>query len=176
MKKGIKRKFTQQEDEIISKLVEKYGMHHWTEISQQLTNRTSRQCRERWKHYLNAPKSSSWTEQEDSLLLQKFNEYGAKWTQIQQFFPTKTSVNIKNRYSLLKRREKKKEQQMQTQIKLQTPPPPPPPTIKFFPAAIAFDPFFFMKDSHSQPTPIFILPPRNQVIFSQISPDTTVCK
>ena len=103
----MKRKFTQEEDNTITKLVDEYGIHHWNEIASKLPGRTARQCRERWKHYLSQQCPSPWTPQEDKILEEKYREYGPKWTTIKNFLPHKTSVSIKNRYSLLLRKKKK---------------------------------------------------------------------
>lgn len=93
---------------IIISLVNELGLHHWKEISQHLKNRTPRQCRERWTHYLSPNVATSpWTPDDDRILEEKYNEYGGKWTKIKEFLPNKTTVNIKNRYSLLKRKKLK---------------------------------------------------------------------
>ena len=107
-----KKKFTKDEDDLILDLVKKYGAHSWRTIAKKLSPRTPRQCRERWKHYLQKePKSEEWTQEEDELLIQLFQKHGKKWTQIAVYIPGRTSVNIKNRYALLERHVKKKEKE-----------------------------------------------------------------
>lgn len=42
-----------------------------------------------------------WTQYEDKLLIDKVKIIGQRWSQIVAFFPTRSEVNIKNRYALL---------------------------------------------------------------------------
>ena len=71
-----------------------------------MPNRTSRQCRDRYRNYLDPQiMNTAWKKEEDILLLEKYNIFGSKWSIIAQFFPNRTANNIKNRYNYtLKRR------------------------------------------------------------------------
>ena len=110
--KSHRNKFSQQEDKMILKLVNLFGTDDWKFIAQQIPNRTSRQCRERWKYYLQPSSiestSREWTEDEDALLIQKFKEYGSKWSKISVFFDSRSDVSLKNRYKKLQRMDVKK--------------------------------------------------------------------
>lgn len=97
-KKIKKSKFNVEEDEKLRELVERFGENQWTLISHQMKNRNARQCRERWKNYLNPHlNSEEWSEQEDYLLLSKFNEVGPKWKKISLLFKNRTTNSIRNR-------------------------------------------------------------------------------
>ena len=103
-----KRKFTMEEDAIILSMVEQKGTKSWKEIAASLNNRTARQCRERWKHYLSQQiKQEPWSAEEDAILDSKFKEFGSKWSIIAQSLPGRTDVNIKNRWALLCRKRNK---------------------------------------------------------------------
>ena len=104
-----RNKFTPEEDQILRELVQKHGFNDWSVISASMPNRSARQCRERYKNYL-APELTNghWSEEEDNLLLLKYQEFGPKWAQISKFFPSRSEVNIKNRYSHLLNKQKKK--------------------------------------------------------------------
>lgn len=104
--KGVsKRKFSQEEDNFILKMVSENGLHYWKQIADQLGTRTPRQCRERWKHYLSPGiESGPWTPEEDLILQTKYHELGPKWSIIRESLPGRTDVNIKNRYALISRR------------------------------------------------------------------------
>lgn len=101
----IKRKFTADEDKIIVDLVAANGEKSWKLISSKLANRTSRQCRERWRNYL-SPFSQNlpWTEEEDKTLLNLHSDLGSQWANIAKHFTKRTDVNVKNRWVLLQRK------------------------------------------------------------------------
>ncbi|OHS94791.1 Myb-like DNA-binding domain containing protein [Tritrichomonas foetus] len=61
--------------------------------------RNSRQCRERWKHYLSSSRVKlPWTPEEDQLLYNKMEELGPKWTKISAFFFDRTDIQVKSRW------------------------------------------------------------------------------
>ena len=96
--------FTKSEDAVLKRAVESEQPPDWKSISKLLPGRTPRQCRERYNHYLSPEVNlTSWTEQEDRLLLKKYAEYGKQWSQISKFFNGRTYVQIHNRFRLLKR-------------------------------------------------------------------------
>ncbi|EAX93781.1 Myb-like DNA-binding domain containing protein [Trichomonas vaginalis G3] len=100
---GMKRqKFTADEDTQLINLVNIYGTHSWKNVSKHMKNRTTRQCRERYNNYLSPSiKNGPWTQQEDILLISKVKTMGPTWCKIVSFFPTRSDVNIKNRYAYL---------------------------------------------------------------------------
>jgi hypothetical protein len=100
--------FTKEEDQQIIDFVEKFGAKRWERIELLIPNRTSRQCRERWKNSLSAELvNNPWTGEEDFLLEALVGRYGQKWSEIKEYFPGRTDVNIKNRFCLLQRHIKK---------------------------------------------------------------------
>lgn len=105
---NFKHAFSPQEDEMLRRLVSIYGDKEWKLVAQKMPNRTTRQCRERYKSYL-APdiKNGPWTPEEDELLKQKYNEYGSKWSKIQSFFISRSDVNIKNRWTIISGKKNK---------------------------------------------------------------------
>lgn len=108
----IKHKFTQEEDLFILKMVEENGVSDWNKISKTLKNRTARQCRERWNHYLRPGiVTSPWTNEEDEILSKLYNEIGAKWSIIRSNLPGRTDISIKNRWTLISRKNVKQAKQ-----------------------------------------------------------------
>ncbi|OHT07689.1 Myb-like DNA-binding domain containing protein [Tritrichomonas foetus] len=104
----VKRKFTDHEDEMLTQLVNEFGLKEWKKIAHKMKNRTPRQCRERWKYYLSGNTHNEvWTEKEDELLLQKYKIYGPHWAKISAFFTDKNDVNLKNRFHRLQRNNNK---------------------------------------------------------------------
>ena len=115
-------KFTQSEDELLKKLVESLGANDWQSISRQIPGRNARQCRDRWQNYLSPEVvNGPWTQDEEELLVKKYEELGPSWKQIATFFPTRTDINIKSRWHLRERRLKKEELQMKKALLRQQP-------------------------------------------------------
>jgi hypothetical protein len=118
-----KRKFSPEEDERLTAIVRQFGDSNWKLIAARMGGWDCRQCRERWKNYLcpNVCKDP-WTPEEDRLLEAKYDEFGSQWSLIARFFPSRTDVNIKNRWVVITagkvtekrvRRKRKKEAVLQ---------------------------------------------------------------
>ena len=94
--------FSQAEDEALRALVKEYGETNWSLISQKMRNRNARQCRDRWRCYLRPTLvKSQWTDEEDRLLMEKYNEIGPKWSIIGKSLPGRSEITMKNRWKLL---------------------------------------------------------------------------
>lgn len=104
-KTKVRRSFTIEEDRHLRKLVRKFGSKNkWNEISALMKTRDPRQCRDRWNYYL-SPKNNAdkWTEEEDKLLFDLYEQRGRKWATFKPFFNGRTTVNIKSRWYFLNR-------------------------------------------------------------------------
>ena len=102
-----KKRFSFEEDQLLKRLVAKYG-ENWNVIASCMKKRNPRQCRERWINYLSGfYLQKPWTEEEDDKLSNLFQEYGSKWVKIASFFENRSDINVKNRWNMLVRREKK---------------------------------------------------------------------
>ena len=103
----LHKKFTEDEDRRIKDLVRVYGDNCWSKLASFFFNRCGRQLKERWFNYL-APNvnKDDWTPEEEELLLQKLQECGKKWRKISCFFKGRTDVHLKNRFRMMKRRER----------------------------------------------------------------------
>lgn len=99
----VKRTFTKLDDEMLVRAVQSSKFTDWNEIAKKLGKWTARQCRERWKNYADPSLSKEkWTNEEDRILLTKYEELGTNWIKIKQFLPGRAVNNIKNRLSFLK--------------------------------------------------------------------------
>lgn len=98
-------KFTPEEDQRLTQLVQEYGEDSWAEIVERMPKRNLRQCKERWTNYLSPTLvNSPWTEQEDMLLISLRDKLGAKWVKIAMHFKNRTDTAIKNRWMILVRK------------------------------------------------------------------------
>lgn len=109
-----KNPFSVEEDKLILKLVKTIGENKWVDISKCMRkkhyNRNSRQCKDRYFHYLNPNINRlMWTSEEDELLLEKVENEGKRWKRFESFFPGRTEVSLRNRYNLLIRKKDKNE-------------------------------------------------------------------
>lgn len=99
-----KSKWTPEEDQKLIDAVNLYGTDSWIRVAMQVPGRNSKQCRERWMGQL-SPKivKTNWTLEEDQILIQQHQAIGNKWTTIAKVLPGRSAINIKNRWSRLKR-------------------------------------------------------------------------
>lgn len=96
---GLRRKFTPQEDATLARLVKVNGARRWDTIAKEMPGRTGRQCRDRFKNYLQPELvNGQWTDEEDRLLRQKVKEHGLHWSTIVKDFPGRSQSNLKNRW------------------------------------------------------------------------------
>ena len=97
-----KNYFTKEEDDKIKKLVKQFGTGCWPIIASFMNGRTPKQCRDRYSHYLfPGIFQGEWSNEEDELLIKKYKELGPKWSYIQNYFPNRNAISIKNRWNYL---------------------------------------------------------------------------
>ncbi|OHT06900.1 Myb-like DNA-binding domain containing protein [Tritrichomonas foetus] len=99
-----KTKWTPEEDEKLLEAVKQCGMESWIRVALHVQGRNSKQCRERYMGQL-SPKiiKAEWTLDEDQILAQQHKIHGNKWTTIASMLPGRSAINVKNRWSRLKR-------------------------------------------------------------------------
>jgi hypothetical protein len=104
----FRQKFTPHEDALLRAIVAEKGTADWSLIAEMMPQRDSRQCRERWLHYLSPNLMRyPWTKVEDAMLEAKVMEHEDKWKLFEHFFPGRVDMMIKNRFNLLFRRRQR---------------------------------------------------------------------
>ncbi|CAG8510637.1 3817_t:CDS:1 [Funneliformis mosseae] len=80
--KTITSRWTQEEDDLLLKGIEKYGKGHWRKISRMLPNKEALQVFRRY-YFINYTKRGNFTEDEDNLLCDLLKKYGRnRWQKI----------------------------------------------------------------------------------------------
>ena len=98
-KRKQRSKFTTEEDAKLLSLIEKYGTTNWIMIANAMETRTPRQCHDRYVFYLDPSiNKAEWSEAEENLLIEKFNELGTSWKLIATFFNGRTEIDLKNKF------------------------------------------------------------------------------
>lgn len=95
----LRKRFTEEEDNILKHVIQKLGIRNWSEVAKYLPGRSGRQCRDRYNNYLFKDISfRPWTEEEDSIILHKYLIYGNHWAKISTFLVGRSGNNVKNRW------------------------------------------------------------------------------
>ena len=112
------RRWTQEEDDMLRKAVETYGLENWPKVAEQIPNRTHRQCYDRWKYFLDPNiNTNPWTPEEVQQLIELHKIYGDKWAMIARQFKGRTYLQIKHKWTSLRRKEAAlKETREQTKV------------------------------------------------------------
>ncbi|CAG9321063.1 unnamed protein product [Blepharisma stoltei] len=105
MSHGERKIWNQMEDSAIQNLVEEFGEKNWILISEKLaekygiTDRTGKQCRERWHNHINPKlKKGAWSKEEERILFRQQMLYGNRWSEIGKHLPGRSDNSIKNQF------------------------------------------------------------------------------
>jgi hypothetical protein len=113
--------WTAEEDSLVAQLVEQYGGSarelaqygpgniKWLTIGNLVSNRSGKQCRERWHNLLNpnVERSTIWTLEEDLKIVECLKCIGTRWAECAKQLQGRTDNQIKNRwYSTVRRVER----------------------------------------------------------------------
>jgi hypothetical protein len=103
---GLKKgQWSKSEDRLLTHGVDRFGFQ-WTKVATCVGSRSADQCAKRWQQSLDPRLDrSEWRKAEDSALLAAVERFGRHWKDIQgQYLPHRSKNCVKNRYSVLARR------------------------------------------------------------------------
>ena len=115
--------WTEEEDRRLIKAVRENGTN-WVQVARTVASRNSDQCSSHWSQVLDPNINfADWTTEEDEALLHSVLTHGTNWATIATtHIPKRTSLALKNRYSVLrlKHRNRDKSKQISSARELST--------------------------------------------------------
>ena len=109
LKPGLRKgPWTEEEDGVLTSLVEGNDQVNWTDVSNQVFGRSAKQCRERWYFNLDPRiKKGEWTEEEDNTLISAQQKFGNRWAHISTLLAGRTENAVKTRFKSIMRAKKR---------------------------------------------------------------------
>lgn len=97
--------WTKEEDGLLLSIVQSMRVPmKWSLVAQNLSERTGKQCRERYVNHLNPRlKVSDWSPLEDATIFHLYDNLGSHWAKMSKIIPGRTDNGIKNRFHNLRR-------------------------------------------------------------------------
>ena len=93
-----KKKWSEQEDNLLIELASKYKEKHWKEISQNFQSKNPLQCFSRYKRIRPGIVKGCWSIEEDKSILELVKTFGKSWSKISRILSTRNGKQIRDRY------------------------------------------------------------------------------
>jgi hypothetical protein len=116
---NIKRsKWTAEEDDLLRRAVQLYGMGNWTKVRRLVPGRTDMQCRERWCNILHpSVNRTPLSEEESNRLMELVKEHGPKWSFLARLMPGRTDNHIRRHYTNIANKDVREAKIKETKMK-----------------------------------------------------------
>ncbi|XP_062223556.1 uncharacterized protein LOC133922301 isoform X2 [Phragmites australis] len=94
-----KRRWSAEENEVLTQMVNKHGMKNWQTIACAIPDRNAHQCLSRWKYILDpAINKEAWSQEEELRLIRAHQIYGNKWRKMVKHFPGRSNHALKEHW------------------------------------------------------------------------------
>jgi hypothetical protein len=71
----------------------------WLKVAGQLSRRTAKQCREKWRNdHRPGVRKGEWSQQEELVLAKAHAKHGSRWLEVVKYLPRRSENCIKNRW------------------------------------------------------------------------------
>ncbi|KAK3146058.1 hypothetical protein QOZ80_3BG0260970 [Eleusine coracana subsp. coracana] len=91
--------WTPQEDATLARLADEHGGRHWRRVAELMPGRSSRQCRDRWRHQLaRSVYHRPFTAADDEELARLFLRHGGRWSAVSRAAHRRTSRVMRRRW------------------------------------------------------------------------------
>ena len=92
------KKWSNEEDEQLIKIVKENNEKNWKKISSYFQNKNPLQCFSRYKRIKPGIRRGFWRKEEDELILSLIKKYGKNWSKISHLIKTRNGKQIRDRY------------------------------------------------------------------------------
>ncbi|KAL3331297.1 hypothetical protein AABB24_034891 [Solanum stoloniferum] len=99
-KRSSQAGWTEEEDNLLTEVVERFKGRNWKRIAECLNGRTDVQCLHRWQKVLNPELvKGPWTKEEDDLIIELVEKHGCKkWSAIANSLPGRIGKQCRERW------------------------------------------------------------------------------
>jgi hypothetical protein len=103
-----RKRWSEQEKEMLKELHEKYGEKCWNHVSNHIEGRQPKDARQVWRYHMKEQlQKTPLTNEEKQLLKDLHEEKKMGWSEMESYFSNRDQIRLRNEYMKMKRHERK---------------------------------------------------------------------